>query len=349
MEMASGNSLMNPVVSICIANYNGIDLIDACIESVRAQDCDFPFEIIVHDDASADGSAAHIRSRHPDAKLIKSTENVGFCVANNRMAAIAQGTYLLLLNNDAELEPGALSALHAEASRLDCPAILTLPQFALDSGELVDRGCLLDPFFNPIPNLDPGRADVAMVIGACLWIPTTLWRELGGFPDWFGSIAEDMYLCCRARLAGHPVQVVDRSGYRHRVGCSFGGGKVVANALATTSRRRALSERNKTYVIFLVYPPLPLAVLLPLHILMLQLEGLLLSLLKQNPAIYATIYGPLLPALWRERRRLIQLRHQVQATRVISFATFQQPMRWTLRKVQMLLQYGLPQVRGTGA
>jgi GT2 family glycosyltransferase len=188
-----------------------------------------------------------------------------------------------------------------------------------------------------------------MVIGACLWLPRGLWTELGGFPEWFGSIAEDMYLCCRARLAGHPVRVVDRSGYRHRVGFSFGGGKVVANALATTSRRRVLSERNKTYVIFLVYPPLPLAVLLPLHLLMLQLEGLLLSLLKRNPAIYATIYGPLLPAMWRERRRLIQLRHEVQATRRISFAAFQQPMRWTLWKAQMLLKHGLPQVHSTGA
>ena len=37
-----------------------------------------------------------------------------------------------------------------------------------------------------------------MVIGACLWIPQGLWTELGGFPEWFESIAEDMYLCCRA-------------------------------------------------------------------------------------------------------------------------------------------------------
>ena len=42
-----------------------------------------------------------------------------------------------------------------------------------------------------------------MVIGACLWIQKGLWEELGGFPEWFGSIAEDMYLCCRARLAGY--------------------------------------------------------------------------------------------------------------------------------------------------
>ena len=63
---------MKPRISICIANYNGIDLIDACIASVRTQDCAAAVEIIVHDDASQDGSAAHIRTRHPDVTLIES-------------------------------------------------------------------------------------------------------------------------------------------------------------------------------------------------------------------------------------------------------------------------------------
>ena len=96
--------------SVCIANYNGIELIDACIDSVRAQDCGVAVEIIVHDDASTDDSAAHIAARHPDVRLIESRENVGFCIANNRMAAAAKGDYLLLLNNDATLLPDALGS-----------------------------------------------------------------------------------------------------------------------------------------------------------------------------------------------------------------------------------------------
>ena len=43
---------MRPRISVCIAHYNGIELIDACIESVRAQECEATVEIIVHDDAS---------------------------------------------------------------------------------------------------------------------------------------------------------------------------------------------------------------------------------------------------------------------------------------------------------
>jgi GT2 family glycosyltransferase len=339
---------MTPVVSVCIANYNGIGLIDTCIESVLAQDGHLAIEIIIHDDASTDGSAAHIRARYPDVTLIDSEDNVGFCIANNRMAEKACGKYLLLLNNDAVLMEDALTTLHTEALQASRSAILTLPQFDFDSGELIDRGCLLDPFFNPVPNLDAHRRDVAMVIGACMWLPKPLWHELGGFPEWFESIAEDMYLCCRARLAGYAVKTLNQSGYYHHVGRSFGGGKVTSDALVTTLHRRALSERNKTYVMLLIYPTLPLAVIFPLHVVMLQLEGVLLSLVKRNFGIYAKIYLPLFPAIWRERRRLVQLRRAIQDTRTISFGTFQKTMHWTLRKAQMLLRHGLPQVRETG-
>ena len=190
------------MISVCIANYNGIGMIDACIDSVRRQDCAATVEIIVHDDASTDGSVAHIRSCHPGVRLIEGAANAGFCVANNRMAAAAQGEYLLLLNNDATLMPGALEALIDESGRLGRHAVLTLPQYDAETDELLDMGSMLDLFLNPVPNRDPARGEVGTVHGACLWIPKSLWQELGGFPEWFGSVAEDLYLCCRARLAG---------------------------------------------------------------------------------------------------------------------------------------------------
>ena len=193
---------MSPAVSVCIANYNGIDLIDACIDSVRAQDFGLPVEIIVHDDASTDGSVEHIRARHPDVHLIESSENVGFCIANNRMAAAARGEYLLLLNNDATLLPDALSVFMGEAKRLASPAILTLPQYDAETGELLDIGSRLDPFLNPVPNLDPKRNDVGTVAGACLWIDKALWEELGGFPT--GSAPSGRTYTCAAE-PGWPV------------------------------------------------------------------------------------------------------------------------------------------------
>lgn len=335
---------MRPIVSVCIANYNGVQFISGCIASVLAQDCSFSVEIIVHDDASTDGSVQHIRDRYPQVMLLESAENVGFCVANNRMAQAAEGEYLLLLNNDAELYPDALSTLFKEAQNGFKPAILSLPQYDFDTGELLDIGCLVDPFLNPVPNLDSERHDVAMVMGACLWIPRALWQKFGGFPEWFGSIAEDLYLCFRARLAGYSVRALGISGYRHRVGGSFGGGKVQQGRLTTTRRRRALSERNKTFVMIMSIPGICPLFLLPLHLFILCLEGMSVAIVLRDPSLFFDIYASVFTGLIRNRRRLWQQRCMLQEHRRIPVSIFFAPFTIWPRKLQMLLRYGLPRV-----
>jgi GT2 family glycosyltransferase len=333
-----------PIISVCIANYNGMAVIDDCLRSVLAQEGHIPLEILVHDDASNDGSVAHIRGHYPSAKLIVSDSNVGFCVANNRMAAEARGTYLLLLNNDAALYPDALQALLMEANRIDRPAILGLPQYDAGSGELVDIGSLLDPFLNPVPNLDPNRNEVGMVIGACLWVPRELWDELGGFPEWFGSIGEDLYLCCRARLTGYAVRALAVSGYRHWQGKSFGGNRVVENRLATTFRRRALSERNKCFVMVLTYPAPLFQLIFPIHLVLLLVEGFVLSLLKRQWRAFRDIYAACLQSLWGERKNLFRFRRQILASRAISWRAFIDPFTWCPHKLRLLLRHGVPRI-----
>jgi GT2 family glycosyltransferase len=333
-----------PICSICIANYNGLGVIDDCIGSVLAQDCEFPIEIIIHDDASTDGSAQHIRTVYPQVVMIESVDNVGFCVANNRMVERATGEFVLLLNNDAALYPDALATLYKGAQDMGQPAILSLPQYDAATGELLDIGCLLDPFLNPVPSRNPERKDVGMVIGACLWIPKALWRELSGFPEWFGSIGEDLYLCCRARLAGYHVRALGISGYHHQVGTSFGGGKVQGDRLTTTFRRRALSERNKTFVMATCFPGILLIWLLPLHLILIHFEGLLLALIKGDRTIWSKIYAPLLPALWRQRHRLLSLRQSVQSQRKASLCSWLAPFCWIPWKLRMLIRYGLPKL-----
>lgn len=332
------------LISVCIANYNGMDVIDECLQSVMAQQGNVAVEILVHDDASTDESLAHIKKRYPQVVLIESVENVGFCIANNRMAERARGQFILLLNNDAVLFQNALQALLAEAQRLTRPAILSLPQFDATSGQLVDRGCLLDPFFNPVPNLDPKRSDVAMVIGACLWLPKDLWNELEGFPEWFGSIAEDMYLCCRARLAGYAVRALATSGYRHWQGKSFGGNRVMDKRLVTTFRRRALSERNKSFVMIATCPGIMLGIVLPLHLIQLLAEGIILSLVKRQWRLFQTIYWGCLKALWQERVNLSHLRRDIQAKRQIRIRMFYSVFQLFPHKLSMLLRHGWPQV-----
>ncbi len=336
---------VSPILSVCIANYNGKEVIDDCLRSVLEQEGQIPVEILVHDDASSDGSADYIRASYPQVVLIESTDNVGFCVANNRMVERARGEFVLLLNNDAALFPDALRTLREGAAELGRPAILGLPQYDAASGVLVDIGSLFDPFLNPVPNRDPSRSEVGMVIGACLWIPKSLWGELGGFPPWFHSIAEDVYLCCRARLAGHPVRALPISGYRHWQGKSFGGNRVTNNRLSTTFRRRALSERNKSFVMTLTYPTPFFQCLFPLHLVLLLSEGAVLALLKREWSLFRDIYLAALKMLWHERKRLRQLRHELQAKRSVGRGWFFSVFRLFPHKLRLLLKHGVPKIR----
>lgn len=334
-----------PRVSVCIANYEGEALLADCIGSVLAQECDTDIEILVHDDASADGSLALLAARYPQVRVIASDCNVGFCVANNRMAAAARGDYLLLLNNDAALHADAIGRLLAEAGRIGGPAILTLPQYDWETGALVDRGCLLDPFYNPIPNLDPGRTDVAYVIGACLWIPRDAWRTLGGFPEAFGSLAEDMFLCCLARLRGMPVRAIAGNGYRHRQGASFGGNRATGARLRTTYRRRALSERNKTITLVACTPAPLMAPLLVLHLAALVLEGVTMVVLRRDARAWKDIYAPCLALFFRHRAALRLQRCQVQSSRCCSLRDYLRAFRCAPRKLALLARHGVPDLR----
>lgn len=340
------DSHSDPICTVCVANFNGLNVIDDCLRSVLAQDCAFRIEIIVHDDASTDGSADYIAANYPRVTLIRSERNVGYCISNNRMVERARGKFLLLLNNDATLEPDALQSLYTEARAQTVPTIFTLPQFNTGTGKLVDRGLLLDPFLNPVPNLDATRRDVATVHGACLWVPKGLWDKIGGFPEWFLMLAEDLYLCCVTRLWGGAVQVTAGSGYHHHIGYSLGGGKVQNMGLTTTRFRRSLSERNKNFTMSLCYPWPALLVILPLHIVLLLAEGMVLALINRDLQVFTRIYVNALLSFWRFRHILRAQRCILQKSRKAGVFHFFCAFTILPHKLRLLLKYGVPTIRG---
>lgn len=341
----SVDAMGSPRISVCIANFNGEAMLADCIESVLAQDTDATIEILVHDDASTDASLELLRHRYPEVRVITSATNVGFCIANNRMVEAAHGEFVLLLNNDAALHPRATKELLSVAGTIGTPAILTVPQHDWETGTLVDRGCLLDPFHTPIPNLDARRPDVAYVIGACLWIPRATWHELGGFPAWFGSIAEDMYLCSAARLRGIPVRCIDSSGYRHRQGASFGGNRLGNGRLQTRYNRRYLSERNRIAVLASCVPT-PLAwPWLVLHLTALLLEGFFVGVLAGSAQPWRRIYWPALRDSAVRRGHLLRLRQLTQAKRSIGLASYLHVFSLKPRKLALFWRHGSPELK----
>ena len=105
-----------PVLSILVVSYNTRDMTLECLRSVIAQ-TRTPFELIVLDNASSDGSAEAIAVEFPDITLLAETRNHGFARANNIAAEHAKGEYLLLLNPDTIVLDGALDKLLTFARR----------------------------------------------------------------------------------------------------------------------------------------------------------------------------------------------------------------------------------------
>lgn len=344
MTQTSEPILSLPLISVCIANYNGAEYIDECIRSVISQEIECPIEIIVHDDASTDESIKIISELFPQVKIIASEENAGFCISNNRMVESAKGEYILLLNNDAVLRPESLKKLYLYATKTAPKSILGLPQYTIHDGSLVDRGYEFDIFMNPIPVFSEGPNEVATVTGACLWIATTVWKEIGGFPYYFESIAEDIFLCQAARLLGYPVIVLGAPGFDHLIGKSLGGGKVVSDKLVSTTRRRRLSERNKIWVIMICYPVLLILFVLPLHFIFLAIEALLLLAMGTAWSKVNSIYFSLPRELLKNLALVYSTRRQIQANKKIARIKYISRFRLVPRKLVMLFRHGIPKL-----
>ena len=94
---------MQKKATVIIPNYNGMKYLNTCLESLSRQVFK-EFDIIVVDNASSDGSSMFIRDNYPQVRLIVLKENTGFSGAVNRGIREAKTPYVILLNNDTEVE-----------------------------------------------------------------------------------------------------------------------------------------------------------------------------------------------------------------------------------------------------
>jgi GT2 family glycosyltransferase len=98
-------------ISVVIVAWNAQHYLELCLESLAEAPPRRSMEVLVVDNASADGTAEMVESRFPDVKLIKSSENLGFAKGNNVAIRQCQGRYIALVNPDVILFPGCLDAL----------------------------------------------------------------------------------------------------------------------------------------------------------------------------------------------------------------------------------------------
>ena len=224
---------------IVIVNYNTRDLLRDCLSSIYESRGDFSSVVYVVDNASLDGSAEMVRREFSQTELIVSAQNNGYAYANNLgLRALGLGdlgksvsqsppAYVLLLNPDTILPPGALSNMMDFIS-LRPRAGVVGPRLVLADGKL-DKACRRS-FPSPevsfyrmtglgilFPNsrrcgaynltyLDENQeAEIDSAVGACMLLRSQAIQDVGLLDESFFMYGEDLDWCYRIKQAGWKV------------------------------------------------------------------------------------------------------------------------------------------------
>jgi GT2 family glycosyltransferase len=231
-------------VSAVIVSYNTRDRTLDCLARLLMQPVNVPFEVVVVDNASSDGSAAAIERAFPQVRVMCLPENVGFGRAINRAASTISSDFLMLLNPDAEAvgpivdnfveaatqTPGhgiyAGRSLRADGSD-DGYSVRGVPTlwslFAAASGlrSLLPSVRWANP--EGLPHLDRKQAHVVQAVSGCvLLIDRDLFTDIDGFDPQYFMYCEDTDFSVRARAAGARPLLCPSVKVIHDIGGSSG-------------------------------------------------------------------------------------------------------------------------------
>ncbi len=243
-----------PQLSIIILNWNTVDLLLACLRSIQAN-VTLDYELIVVDNASNDDSVAQVEIEFPQARLLPQNANLGFSRGNNVGLAKAKAPYLLLLNPDTEVLPGALEALVAFMEAYERVGMAGPTLWNLDGS--------LQPSTSPLPSLwieflrqtmlfrllptaemrAANRNEtrrVANITGAALCIRRDCLTQIGPLDEKIFMFYEDTDWCKRASAAGWELWFVACPGVMH----------VKAAASSRFARTRTLLESQRSTIYY---------------------------------------------------------------------------------------------------
>ncbi len=232
-------------LSIIVVSYSTRQLLDDCLRSLYAAEAPpGGMEIIVVDNASADGSPEMVRQRYPQARLIVSDENRGYSAANNLGSAAATGDTLLFLNSDTVVAADALvrplrylqdhPAAGALTVRLVYPTGerdpdnhrgFPTPWNAFCHFTLLSRLFPNSPRFNGyFRSYEDFSAvhPVPVIAGSYMMMPRALDRQLGGWDETYFFYGEDIDYCYRIHEAGYQIIYYPLVEVVHYKGASSG-------------------------------------------------------------------------------------------------------------------------------
>ncbi len=231
------NSQQDKRVAVVILNWNGRALMEEFLPSVVAYTPSKQAEIIVADNGSTDDSIEMLKTKFPMVHIIRLDRNYGFAEGYNQALKHIRHEYAVLLNSDVEVTPGWLDA---PVTAMDADKTIAGVQpkiraqrnkeyfeYAGAAGGYMDRygypycrGRVLH-----IVEKDSGQydtpTDLLWATGACLFVRTSIYKEVGGLDAGFFAHQEEIDMCWRLRSRGYRLVCMPSSVVYHVGGATL--------------------------------------------------------------------------------------------------------------------------------
>jgi len=241
-----------PLISAIVLNWNGKDVIGACLRSLRNQTYS-NLEIILVDNASTDGSIEDVAPRFPDLHVVKNHTNLGYGGGNNEGIRAARGKYFFILNSDTEIEKDCIERLWGALEEGPRVGVTTPKILFYDQRERVDAAGLVvypDGLAIGRGRSEPEqrysqREEVFFGSGCASLYRKDMLDEIGLFDEDFFAYAEDTDLGWRAQRAGWKAFYVPQAVVYHHHSRQFG---------SYSTQKAFLVERNRMWVAWKNFP-----------------------------------------------------------------------------------------------
>ena len=213
-------------LSIIIVSWNVKDDLSRCLASLKENRPSVPFEVIVIDNRSSDGTVNMVRQEYPDVVVIGNHENKGFARANNQGIKQSRGQHVLLLNPDTIVPPGSLDRLVAflgnnpdvgacgpkllNADGSTQASVRRFPTYraALYNQTICRVMGLFRSQYRKWMMKDFGhdrQMDVDQIMGAAMLIRRSVIDDVGGMDENFFMYYEEVDLCYRIKKSGRRI------------------------------------------------------------------------------------------------------------------------------------------------
>lgn len=221
---------MNLELSVILVNYNGVQYLEACLDSIQENLNGINFEIVLIDNNSQDDSCLFLKKNYPNVQLIESKENNGFGKGNNLAVQQAKGEYLLLLNVDTVLQDQLKVAFdylkrHKEIGALGINMWNGNKEYLQAAGKFPNMVNLfwMKKAFQFHKDFVSGKFseetyEVDWLTGSFILMPKDVFKLIEGFDEDYFLYVEDVDFCKKIADCGYKRVFYSKLNYIHYVG-----------------------------------------------------------------------------------------------------------------------------------